>query len=213
MYPYQNLFLEDMPGEIWDVIPECEGRYMASTEGRIKRLAYECGNIHFREKILVQNPSNNNYLSVCINQRRALVSRLVALTFIPNPENKPTVDHINGNTLDNRLCNLRWATYAENANNPVSRERLLKWARNGGVLRGEKHYRSIPIVGINTRTNEIRRFVSSIEAGSVVGSDTSVRRRINKKTKARLLQGWLFFRADDPELKAYLTSLRESQGH
>lgn len=45
------------------------------------------------------------------------VHRAVAELFIPNPENKPTVDHINRNRQDNRACNLRWATYQEQADN------------------------------------------------------------------------------------------------
>ena len=45
------------------------------------------------------------------------VHRLIAITFIPNEENKPIIDHINQNKIDNNVSNLRWSTYKENANN------------------------------------------------------------------------------------------------
>ena len=99
---------------------------IVTSDGRVfKRKAIYKGNqitgrqlkgwTEFREV----KPRLYGYLSVAIPYRKGCyVHRLVARAFIPNPENKPTVDHINGNRLDNRVVNLRWVTQRENVNNP-----------------------------------------------------------------------------------------------
>ena len=63
-------------------------------------------------------PHPKGYLQISLNGRNYLVHRLVAIHFIPNPENKPQVDHINGVKTDCRVENLRWTTAHENNSNP-----------------------------------------------------------------------------------------------
>lgn len=66
------------------------------------------------------------YKRVSIKRKKYAVHRLVALAFIPNPENKPEIDHIDGNPQNNNVSNLRWVTRRENELNPITRERLSK---------------------------------------------------------------------------------------
>ena len=61
--------------------------------------------------------SKNGYIMIT----HAFLHRIVAILFIPNPHNKPCVDHIDGNKLNNRVDNLRWVTYSENMNNPITK--------------------------------------------------------------------------------------------
>lgn len=77
-------------------------------------------------RLLKPQENTNGYLLVRLyNQdgfKQFLIQRLVATAFIPNPENKPTVDHISRDRQDNRVENLRWATMIEQAGNKKERK-------------------------------------------------------------------------------------------
>ena len=68
----------------------------------------------------VKGSNSYGYRLIQIDKKHYLVHRLVAETFIENIENKPTVDHINRDRSDNRVENLRWATFKEQADNTSS---------------------------------------------------------------------------------------------
>lgn len=66
------------------------------------------------KKYLKSSASNTGYLTVYVDGKNRLLHRLIAETFIPNPENKPCVNHIDGNKLNNAANNLEWCSYGEN---------------------------------------------------------------------------------------------------
>ena len=108
-----------VPEEQWRFIKDTNDMYEVSDWGRIRSW---WNNRHGRAetpRILDGSPDNYGYLNVdlIINGKKHTkrIHRLVAETWLPNPENKRTVNHINGREkTNNRLSNLEWATHLEN---------------------------------------------------------------------------------------------------
>ena len=103
--------------EIWKEIKGYEGLYEVSSEGRVR-------NIIKGNYLTFKSYNDYQRVGLCRHQKQKwfLVHRLVAQAFIPNPDNKPEVDHINCDRRDNRIENLRWVTSKENNNNPITRK-------------------------------------------------------------------------------------------
>ena len=138
-----------MENEIWKPVIGYEGLYEVSNLGRLKSLAKKRGTVLLHPRIIKGRINRHGYCQQTLVKegQRKTISRhkIVAQAFIPNPDNKTDIDHINTIRTDNRVENLRWVTKKENCNNPLTlskqRARIGPFAGKYGI----QHPNSIAI--------------------------------------------------------------------
>lgn len=117
--------------EEWREIPGYEN-YMVSNLGRVKSLNY---NGTGKEQIMKQHKAAGGYLRIKLFKNKIpksiLVHRLVAMTFIPNPDNLPQINHKDENPENNCVENLEWCTSKYNINYGTRIEKYIKTNTNG----------------------------------------------------------------------------------
>jgi len=176
-----------METEIWKAHPDIPG-IEVSTLGNVRTLdkvgSRENGTYSKKGHVLKQHNEKNGYLRVGIQidrkQTRKLVHRLVAQTYIPNPNNLPQINHIDCDRTNNNVKNLEWC---DGSYNQQYREKF--GISNTEVL-------SKPVFAINLTTLKVSHFRSRTEASLELGVN---RTDINMVIKGRLNQaGGYYFK-------------------
>lgn len=180
--------------ENWKPIQGFEDKYEVSDKGNVRSLNYRNTG---ETRILTPISLKKGYLMVglCRNSKMKWekVHRLVATAFIPNPEQKPQVNHINGNKADNNVDNLEWATESENQIHAY-KTGLKRGSVEHGKLLGDSQRESLikrnkentkPVIATNVKTGEKILFESAAEVERVLGiNHASIPRVCNGKQKA-----------------------------
>lgn len=155
--------------EIWKPVIGFEGLYEISNLGEIASLNY---NGTKKRQLMKQVKNIWGYLWLRIHKDKKphgfQVHRLVALNFIPNPENKPCVNHKDGDKTNNSVSNLEWVTYSENELHSFHVLGKVAFQPMKGKF-GASHNRSKPVLQISLDGFLLHEYGSRYEASRATG--------------------------------------------
>lgn len=170
--------------EIWKDIKGYEGKYQISNTGFVKSLNF---NHTGKEKILKNKVNRRGYCYVTIYQNGKQnypgIHRLVAETFIPNPNQLEQVNHIDGNKENNNIENLEWCTQTEN----------IRHADKTGLSNHRGTIKAVEQLDLNG--NVINKFDALADAGrflGIKGKPVGISRVIRGKRKTAYGYKWRY---------------------
>lgn len=194
--------------EIWKDIDGYNGYYQVSNYGNVRSVDRFDG-VHDRKgTIIIPSVKQNGYLQVGLRKHNTRkwfgVHRLVATHFIDNPHNKPQVNHIDGNKLNNTVENLEWVTGKENQRHATKlglRDNMPKGEKHPAYGKyGENSRTAKPVIRLDPKTGETKLYKAKILAKEDGFEVTSISRCCHGKQKTHKGYEWYFAKDFDKEI-------------